>query len=552
MIFYEHIHEINKDSFFPVCILSEGGSWNDRGMRTNFKLVYIKSLEDLNSNKLIDIGEVKIARKDLQHDETKPFLVDIVSTKLPTSPFTKLEVEYFSLGQSQVYYENLMKLPVGVSKSILENLNDVVFDEDIYTKYSDQVAMKSSLQRDVSTLTIKGQFKRIITGESLLTEFEFSYRPKYSYNDKTMNFTVKPNSYPPTNIQVIIGKNGVGKTYLLKDLLKTVVFESSDDDHGRFIGVNGTTADTFSSVIAMSFSSFDNIKDENWNKESIIPVHYVGLNQEIRKDPKVVSEKIIEEVKKAFRDSETDESFIVKKIGEELKNFDSKKDISGYFIESLISIKNNSFKFEQWEKSVSILEDDEAFESLDIRRTAAFDLEEEERREEAKKYFDEKLSSGHKIVLLIITKLSELTEEKTLVLFDEPENHLHPPLLSLMFKAMNELLIYRNAVAIVTTHSPVVLQEVPKDNTWILKRIEKELTFRRPKIETYGENTGTLNREVFRVDVLKSGYYTSIIDAIKDGDTVTDVYEKYNNNLGSEAKELIKAQLFDMKMGGDK
>jgi hypothetical protein len=36
-----------------------------------------------------------------------------------------------------------------------------------------------------------------------------------------------------------------------------------------------------------------------------------------------------------------------------------------------------------------------------------------------------KLSSGHKIVLLTITKLVETVEEKSLVLLDEPEAHLH-------------------------------------------------------------------------------------------------------------------------------
>ncbi len=40
------------------------------------------------------------------------------------------------------------------------------------------------------------------------------------------------------------------------------------------------------------------------------------------------------------------------------------------------------------------------------------------------------MSSGHAIVLLTVTKLVARVEEKTLVLIDEPESHLHPPLLS--------------------------------------------------------------------------------------------------------------------------
>lgn len=48
------------------------------------------------------------------------------------------------------------------------------------------------------------------------------------------------------------------------------------------------------------------------------------------------------------------------------------------------------------------------------------------------------------------------------MLIDEPEGHLHPPLLSAFVRALSELLVNRNGVAIIATHSPVVLQEVPR------------------------------------------------------------------------------------------
>jgi len=38
-----------------------------------------------------------------------------------------------------------------------------------------------------------------------------------------------------------------------------------------------------------------------------------------------------------------------------------------------------------------------------------------------------RMSSGHAVVLLTITRLVATVEEKTLVLLDEPESHLHPP-----------------------------------------------------------------------------------------------------------------------------
>jgi predicted ATP-dependent endonuclease of OLD family len=64
-----------------------------------------------------------------------------------------------------------------------------------------------------------------------------------------------------------------------------------------------------------------------------------------------------------------------------------------------------------------------------------------------------KLSSGHKVVLLTTTRLVETVEERTLVLLDEPEAHLHPPLLAAFVRALSDLLINRNGVAIIATPS---------------------------------------------------------------------------------------------------
>lgn len=49
-----------------------------------------------------------------------------------------------------------------------------------------------------------------------------------------------------------------------------------------------------------------------------------------------------------------------------------------------------------------------------------------------------RMSSGHAIVLFTITRLVDVVGEKSLVLFDEPEVHLHPPC-SLLFTNIKRL-----------------------------------------------------------------------------------------------------------------
>lgn len=116
-----------------------------------------------------------------------------------------------------------------------------------------------------------------------------------------------------------------------------------------------------------------------------------------------------------------------------------------------------------------------------------------------------KASSGHKIVLLSMTRLVELVGERTLVLIDEPEAHLHPPLAASFIRALSALLANRNGIAILATHSPVMLQEVPQECVWLLFRTGLNVDNKRRQVETFAENLGVLTREVFRLEVTNSG-----------------------------------------------
>jgi len=151
-----------------------------------------------------------------------------------------------------------------------------------------------------------------------------------------------------------------------------------------------------------------------------------------------------------------------------------------------------------------------------------------------------KLSSGHKIVLLTITRLVETVEERSLVLLDEPEAHLHPPLLSAFIRALSDLLINRNGVAIIATHSPVVLQEVPLSCAWKLRRNGYEAVAERPEVETFGENVGVLTREVFGLEVPQSGFHKLLQEAVEHAENFEAVLESFDHQLGAEARAIAR------------
>ena len=154
-----------------------------------------------------------------------------------------------------------------------------------------------------------------------------------------------------------------------------------------------------------------------------------------------------------------------------------------------------------------------------------------------------RLSAGHKSVLLTTTKLVESVAEKTLILFDEPESHLHPPLLSAFVRALSDLLVDRNAVAIMATHSPVVLQEVPRSCVWSIRRNGDDLTVHRPQLETFGENVGILTREIFGLEVTQSGFHKLLQDAIGEEQDFGEVVKRFEGQLGGEARAIVRALL---------
>ena len=202
-----------------------------------------------------------------------------------------------------------------------------------------------------------------------------------------------------------------------------------------------------------------------------------------------------------------------------------------------ISACRGAARRRRWLRAVELLEADPLFR--DANAKAVIDDIAEGWEGRTRKWF-RRLSSGHSVVLLTITRLVELVEEKSLVLIDEPEGHLHPPLLSAFVRALSELLINRNGVAIIATHSPVVLQEVPRSCAWVLNRTGIAARADRPDLETFGENVGILTREVFGLEVVQTGFHRLISDAVQHGG-YGQVMAQFGDRLGGEARSLARA-----------
>lgn len=470
------------------CVLDKD-IWDDFGFMTQFHLRYIKN------NEVTYLGPIKIAFKD--DSSIKDF-----RSYIPQS-FIKLDQRFFSLGGNGTYYKNIKKLNPKTRRKILTALNDLAFNINSFNILYEEnlTVIHNSLMREFFVDEIRGKYNRLANGKPELTEFSFSFE---YFNDENrqvnVSFDVKPNSLPPTNLHVVIGGNGVGKTNFLNKILKEYFNNNLD----------------LTKVIYFSYSPFDK-PFKGIIEDDIVDYDYAfyGL------------------LKSPFNNTEN--------------TLHGGLDLERQFLESFIECMKSVSKTQRWLEMLKILTKNDDY----LTDIFSYLLDQEENEIDNEKMIEvyRFLSTGHKIIIKSLTHLVNSVTEKSLILYDEPETYLHPPLISAYLRAMSWLLIDRNAIGILTTHSPIILQEVPKSCVWKILRRGDVFNALRLETETFGENISLLNYEVFNLTVSNSSFIdlleTEVRNIIKEHPQKTNieifnqVIRIFKGELGTEARSHL-------------
>ncbi|MEU9418436.1 AAA family ATPase [Streptomyces sp. NPDC048272] len=498
---------------------------------------------------LDQLGPVKIAYADLIRDE-RP---------LKPGEFTELtghdlRLHWFSLGQSDSYYENIRQLGVDTRLEILQRLCDIAFSSAAFDTAMGWDVTQTSLLRSVTPQTVEVQFRRIAHGGPRLTAYHFAYRPPTSEAGAVtgaLSFSVEPHSRPPTNIHVLIGRNGVGKTTLLGNVARAVLDSGVEGDHAGEITWPGSTPGSFANVVVVAFSAFDPTRghradDFDVDEEGHPQLQGWDGSKDVSGDQTPLAEPVTEPVSYTYVGlSKVDE---LGRPTHERKSYADLADEFGRSVEEIMA----AGRVGRWIDALDKLGSDPHFYESPIHGFARVMQTREELFADdgvtAREIFAS-LSSGHAIILLTLTRLVETVAEQSLVLLDEPEAHLHPPLLASFIRALSDLLTERNGVALIGTHSPVVLQEMPRSCVWKVSRFDRRAP-ERPTLETYGENVGILTHEVFNLEVRESGFHAEIEKAVNELGSYERVLTHFGGQLGGEAKGLVRILLAHRSTNG--
>jgi len=474
-VYVEELSENIVPKIYP-CVVLVRDNWDDFGYKTTFySYVY------LNKKRKKKLGVVKI----LSVNQTSGY------TNIKGDLSEGLSGDYCSLGGDIDYYTELFKLGDEIYDDYLSSLKDVTSDEAVARKFNKKEGYLVSLLRFSKVESILSDAEKIYKTRSLhfldrkKEHVEFTFNTKLGSNSKPLNAKFNFSEYGklPNRINVIIGYNGSGKTKLLSNLAivasgfgyenkKTLL----DKEYGRI----SDASLAFKNIIVVSYSAFDNFpipdregseKEMMENNGNIFGYVYCGLRE-------VAKTKINNSITQQFSLK------TMRTINEEF--YSSLKRIFKNKREKIFSdilkplIKEPSFRT----IPLDMISDDASFKQQDLAG------------------FYDNLSSGHKIITKILADVTAQMSfsQASLLLIDEPEVHLHPSLQAAFLKSIRKCLDLFDGYAILTTHSPVLLQEMPSRYVKVLNRLETKSLLNDIDIETFGESINVITEAVFNVD----------------------------------------------------
>lgn len=502
---HNRANNINLSTIKGEFVVLTEDDWNDYGFETTFWLDVWKDGE------FFEVGLIRILH--ISEEATR---------RIIPQEFEELTDDYISLGYSEQFYKNIVNV-LGRRKAmkILTKLNDIAL-----------IGLEENKNFNLEHKGIEDSFFRSSDGRFLFSDVKDKYFLDKGSQDRDYKFTFnaklypdsedfkeinidfrKKDSYLPNRLFTIVGKNGVGKTRLLNQLAESLFDSSKPENRNRFIDIEKTGISKldekmpiYNKIIAISFSVFDKFykgtvdgeSDSRKNEESEEQTKfnnytYIGLH---KVDNSIYSSnELIEINKRAYK-----------------KILDNNR--QSLFIDAINSSNILNYK----------LKEDFEYDA----------------------FFTEIFSSGQSIFISMLCRLLSEIEDGSLIFLDEPELYLHPNAIASLARIYYDILEKFKSYAILCTHSPILVQEIP--SKYVRKLFitdDSTIHYLRPNIETFGNNISDITANIFNVLDGESLYKSKLIKWSKDENLDEDkIIDLFDNGLSLKA-QLYLASLFE-------
>lgn len=521
-------------------VLQQDG-WDDFGFKTQYHLFHFAADESEGDF----VGNVKILCRGQAETTT---------SLLPAGPLEPLSEDFCSLGQSLDYYERLAGFPEHVRAFILDFLRDALAHPEHAATFEGEQGWGTSVTRDLDlnsyvplarTLldrnydalpSMSSDMTFQVTGWKDPLSLNFSAPAQSSVWVKGSGI-VKPKL--PERVAVITGRNGSGKSTLIARLAR-VLHASQRDRRSEAISRLGAIEPPgigFSRIVTIAYSAFDTFQ---------VPGVNVEERRQIAKDLRAGTGRyafaglrdIAAELEEGLaadgdaidaRSGALDDRLAVdRQTRTKLKSAEQLAAEYARMIDAIVEANRGILL----RRALKVLLGDPSFS--DIPNQSPMELL---AMDPAPTFIG--WSTGIKIVMHAVVTLVARTERKSIILIDEPESHLHPPLLAALMHVVRLVLEENDAFAVVATHSPVVVQETLGRHVSIVNRVGNEVAILPTRIETYGESIGEITDEVFRLHPGATDFHATLKSMVDAGLSVQQIDGRFDHGLSLQARAYV-------------
>lgn len=515
-----------------------GVPWDDFGYIITFKVYYVRDIDK------IKIGNIKMLSK--ANENTSLYFKEHgeeIELKIININGALSENKLVSIGEDIDYYKKINTLfqPEKID-ALLESLCDAGYFLRNQGEYSEWSGYSGSLMRGSSSAAILKKGYQIALGR-------YNPKTKFELNIESLGDSFDPISFKfnmnrkvgKSNICLIIGKNGVGKTHILKIISEVITGVTDGEEHPPY----------FHKLIVIAHSPFEDFYTENeiFNKLTVKYSREGSLAN--KKSLKRKRLHVNEYSYIGFRNQDGifDPEYPV------LKSVESIIKILSYDEEN--DWWNDKTRFQLLKETLSISIE---FDSISILDNGGDEIciNEETKINSIKENINLKkglifkkhgatipLSSGQKIYTYMIPAIISELEEESLLILDEPELYLHPELEVGLINMLKNILDETKSFSIIATHSSILTREVERDAVTILRKIEGNTKVFRSSVETYGESIDVIVSEVFDDEYVSKPYQKEIDKYfIRDSSSISEI----KGYIGNDALAYALSKSDDDKM----
>lgn len=476
--------------------------WDDYDYIITFQVFYVQKLDKKK------LGNIKLLSKDSKDTSAKFKDSERKITEKIYNISNILKPEDFvSIGEDIDYYKRIQSIyEYPENENFLGLICDIGYYRQNLTKYKEWGGYNGSLMRGSSSKVIVDKGFQIALGRYIA-------KKNIDFKIDTLGNTFEPITFNfnrdrligESNICLLIGKNGVGKSHILKEISELVTGLKN----------NSNTFPALHKLIVIAFSPFENfysykqifnLLDEKYsnnklNKKSlkrkrmyINEYSYIGFkNEEGEFDLNYPIKRSIESLIKIIKydqdnfwwNPDKTRFSILKETLKLCMDFDE------------IYIKNHL-------KEEILVSHETPFRNIKDHLEYNYQLIFKKNNRELS------LSSGQIIYSYILPAIMAEIEEESLLILDEPELYLHPELEVNLISMIKNILSETKSYSIIATHSSIIAREVDRQSINILRKNHDITKVFKPSIETYGESIENIISEVFDDNYIKKPYQNEI------------------------------------------